>query len=52
MTPRCIQMLENRTQCNNDSATPSQYCKLHIALAEGLKVAADQAKLKADENAS
>jgi hypothetical protein len=33
--PRCQQMLENHTQCPNDSVPPSLYCKLHIALEEG-----------------
>lgn len=40
-TPRCQQMLANRTQCINDSETPSIYCKLHIALEEGKKVSSE-----------
>lgn len=38
-TPRCQQMLENRTQCANDSVPPSEFCKLHIAIEEGKKAA-------------
>jgi hypothetical protein len=44
LTTRCQQILANRCQCINDSEPPSIYCKLHIALAEGQKVAKDAKK--------